>query len=76
MLSQPGVAQVREAACQAAKANFPKVVVEVQERIKRYSECVNNSDGSENCSSEFLRLRTAHGSLEVVTMQHRTYCPG
>ena len=71
---QPALGQVRESACQGAKVAFPQAVKEVQERLQRYAECIDKSNGSENCSSEFLRLRTAQSSLETITTQHRTFC--
>jgi hypothetical protein len=64
IFAQPAMSQVRESACQGAKINFPKAMSEVQERLQRYAESVGKSDGSDNCSSECLHLRTAQSSLD------------
>ena len=74
VLTQPSAAQVAESLCEGAKTTFAKAVLQIQDHLKRYAECVSKSDGSEDCRSEFGRLRSEQSSLETVTRQHRTYC--
>ena len=66
--------QVRESLCEAAKMNAQQAVVQINDRLQRYAECVAKSSGAEDCSSEFRQLRTAQSSSESSAMQHRTFC--
>jgi hypothetical protein len=67
-------AQVREALCNSAKAALPNATIQIQERLQRYAECVSKSDGSEDCRTEFNRLRSQQSSFETITREIRTYC--
>src|SRR5688572_1052066 len=74
LLASPAAAQVKESLCNSAKAAFPKAAIQIQERLELYARCVSKSDGSEDCRSEFNRLRSEQSSFETITRDIRTYC--
>lgn len=61
--------------CQYAIHEYNNTVEDVSSRIQRYGSCVSGSAGSDDCSSEFRRLRTAQSSFESAVSSYQIACP-
>lgn len=44
------------------------------ERIRRYSRCLSNSNGHDDCSSEFRRLKNAQSDFESAVADYENEC--
>jgi len=62
-------------ACSDAVAEYNGALEAIDSAIRRYSRCVEGSQGSDDCSSPFRRLRSAQGDFEVAVSNHQAYCP-
>lgn len=42
--------------------------------LQRYARCVSDSQGADDCSSEFRRLRNAQSDFESAVASYHSYC--
>lgn len=50
--------------CERAIRDYKEASSELADYVNRYVRCLNNTDGSDNCSSEFSRLKRAQSDFE------------
>ena len=60
--------------CRYTVDNYNNAVSHISSRIRRYSSCVANSNGHDDCSSEFRRLRSAQSEFETYVSEYQSYC--
>jgi hypothetical protein len=51
------------------------MVEEIQEHLGRYVQCIAKSNGQDDCSSEFQRVRNAQDEFEKTVEEFRSECP-
>lgn len=70
-----GSAPVQDATqCRYTVDNYNDAVSEISTRLRRYSSCVSGSMGTDDCSSEFRRLRSAQSDFETYVSEYQSYC--
>ena len=70
-----GSAPVQDAQmCDSAVDTYNSAISDVSTRIRRYGQCVSGSQGNDDCSSEFRRLRTAQSDFESAVSEYQNYC--
>ena len=42
--------------------------------LRRYTNCISNSRGRDDCSSEFRRLKNAQDDFETAVSNYRSEC--
>jgi hypothetical protein len=57
-------------ACRGAIHTFKSAKGSVGDYLRRYASCVSRSDGHDNCSSEFSRLRSAQDDFESAASDY------
>ena len=60
--------------CESAIDDYNAAIDEVNRRLKKYVRCLNNSDGYDDCSTKFRRLRRAHSDFESAVSDYQSYC--
>jgi hypothetical protein len=50
--------------CKAAMEDFTNARNDVSYTLKRYASCLSYSDGTDDCSSEFRKLKNAQSDVE------------
>lgn len=60
--------------CRDAIAAYNSTVDDVSSALRRYSQCFASSRGTDDCSSEFSRLRSAQSDFESVVSNYEDYC--
>ena len=59
----PAAAQRNAAACREAIDKYNSAVGDLSGYLRRYASCVSNSQGRDDCYSEFRQLRSAQDDL-------------
>ena len=60
--------------CSEAIQEYNSAVSDIEYSIKRYTRCLNGSQGQDDCSSEFRRLKNAQSDLEYAVSDYSDYC--
>ena len=60
--------------CSDAVNSYKSAVDDISYDLKRYSRCVGNSDGRDDCSSEFRRLKNAQDDFESAVSSYESEC--
>lgn len=60
--------------CSDATASYNSAVDDISTYLKRYVQCVSSSDGNDDCSTEFRRLKNAQSDFESAVSDHQSYC--
>jgi hypothetical protein len=60
--------------CREAVDAYNSAVTEVVDTIKRYARCIADSNGHDDCSTEFRRLRSAHDDFESAVSSYESDC--
>ena len=60
--------------CQEAVNSYNSAISDIASYLKRYTSCLQSSDGNDDCSSEFRRLRNAQSEFESAVSQHQNEC--
>ena len=61
--------------CNDSIEGYNLAVSEVSDKLKRYSRCLSGSQGRDDCSSEFRRLRSAQNDFETAVSNYEADCP-
>jgi hypothetical protein len=69
-----GVAKAAWAACDGAVSSYNSALSDIESALKRYANCVSSSRGSDDCSSEFRRLRSAQSDFESAVSEYQSEC--
>jgi hypothetical protein len=68
-----GISQAH-ADCSSAVSSYNSTLSDIDSYLKRYARCVAASSGTDDCSSEFRRLRSAQGDFESAVSDYQSYC--
>jgi hypothetical protein len=60
--------------CQEAVSAYKSARSEISTALQAYTSCVSNSDGHDDCSSEFEQLKSAQDEFEDAVSQYETEC--
>jgi hypothetical protein len=60
--------------CDDAIDSYNSAVSEITYALRRYANCVSNSDGKDDCASEFRRLKNAQSEFESAVSDVDSYC--
>lgn len=60
--------------CREAAEQYKSAVSEVTSALTQYATCVTSSDGTDDCSSEFASLSSAHNDFETAASQYASEC--
>ncbi len=60
--------------CNWAVSSYNSAVSDIEMRLKRYTQCLANSQGADDCSSEFRRLRSAQSDFESAVSDYQLNC--
>lgn len=60
--------------CQNAIDAYNTAISESSFRLKRYSQCLANSQGNDNCWTEFRRLKSAHDDFDSAVTMYQSEC--
>ena len=60
--------------CKQAVDAYNTAIQEISSTMKRNSRCISNSEGHDECSSEFRRLKSAQGDFESVVSDYGFQC--
>ncbi len=59
--------------CSDAVDAYNSATSEISGYLRRYVGCVENSQGTDDCSSEFRRLRNAQSDFETAVSNYQAY---
>ncbi len=62
------------AECQPAIDSYNSAIGDISSTMKRYGSCLSASNGSDDCSSEFRRLRSAQNDFESAVASMPAEC--
>jgi hypothetical protein len=65
---------VAHADCSSAISSYNSAVDDISTYLKRYVGCVSSSDGNDDCSTEFRRLKNAQSDFESAVSEHQINC--
>jgi hypothetical protein len=60
--------------CTYAVDSYNSAVDDISYGLKRYAQCVEASQGSDDCSSEFRRLKNAQDDFETAVSNYQIDC--
>jgi hypothetical protein len=60
--------------CRAAIDDYDEALRDVASALRSYSSCVSGSRGKDDCSLEFLRVRSAQSDFEDAVQHVRRDC--
>jgi len=60
--------------CNEAVDAYNNTVNGIADHLKRYSRCVGGSEGRDDCSTEFRRLRNSQSSFESAVSNFQSEC--
>ncbi len=60
--------------CDDAVRSYNSAISDIESYMRRYTNCLSSSNGSDDCSSEFRRLRSAQSDYESAVSSYQAYC--
>ena len=60
--------------CDSAVSSYNSAINDIETRLKRYTQCLASSQGTDDCSSEFRRLRAAQSDFESAVSDYQLSC--
>lgn len=69
LIVAPASAAVQD--CEYAISSYDNAVRDIETRLQRYARCIQWSQGQDDCSSEFRRLRSAQSGFETAVSSYR-----
>jgi hypothetical protein len=72
MLTGPAVGASSE--CSFAVDRYNSAIEDISTYLPRYAKCVGGSHGTDDCSYEFRRLKSAQDDFETAVSEHRIDC--
>jgi hypothetical protein len=64
----------RASDCQDAVSQYNSVISDISSTLRRYSSCVSASNGHDDYSSEFRRLKSAQSDFEDAVSKYMSEC--
>jgi hypothetical protein len=60
--------------CDDAVNTYTSVISDVSDAIQRYTRCLSSSNGRDDCSSEFRKLKNAQSDFESAVSKYESEC--
>ena len=60
--------------CQDATSTYNATISDLSDALRRYSRCLSSSNGHDDCSSEFRRLKNAQSDFESAVSEYESEC--
>jgi hypothetical protein len=60
--------------CEDATRTYNSAISDVSDALRRYSRCLSSSNGRDDCSSEFRRLKNAQSDFESAVSEYEREC--
>ena len=60
--------------CSSAVSTYNSVISDISGYLRRYTSCLSNSNGHDDCSSEFRRLKNAQSDFESAVSDYEREC--
>ncbi|RWI41189.1 MAG: hypothetical protein EOQ93_31965 [Mesorhizobium sp.] len=60
--------------CQNAIASYNSATSDISYTLKRYANCVGDSQGKDDCDFEFRKLKSAQDDFESAVSDYRSNC--
>lgn len=60
--------------CDDAVSSYNSAMSDIESALKRYANCVSDSQGRDDCYSEFRRLRSAQDDFESAVSSYGSEC--
>src|SRR5882724_13685987 len=60
--------------CSDATNTYNSAISEVSDTLRRYTRCLSSSNGHDDCSSEFRRLKNAQSDFESAVSKYQREC--
>ena len=60
--------------CSDATNTYNSAISEVSDTLRRYTRCLSSSNGHDDCSSEFRRLKNAQSDFESAVSKYQSEC--
>jgi len=71
LISVPAAAQSQ---CSYARERYNSALDDIGLTLRRYTTCLSNSAGEDDCSTEFRRLKYAQDEFESAVSDVGSYC--
>ena len=69
-----GIAVAGPEECREAAAKYESAVADVRAALRAYAHCISNSEGHDDCSTEFATLQSAHDDFESAVSAYESDC--
>jgi len=66
--------KLANADCSSAISSYNSALSDIESYLRRYTRCLSSSNGADDCSSEFRRLRSAQDDFESAVSDYQAYC--
>jgi hypothetical protein len=63
-----------KADCSEATSTYNSAISDVSDAIRRYTRCLSSSNGHDDCSSEFRKLKNAQSDFESAVSKYENEC--
>jgi len=60
--------------CKQAAESYNSVLDDISTDLKKYSRCVSDSQGHDDCSSDFRKLKSAQSDYEMAVANYASEC--
>jgi hypothetical protein len=60
--------------CKAAIEQYNSAKSDLADALKKYSDCVNDSDGHDDCSTEFEEVKSTQDDFESAVSEYESEC--
>ncbi len=60
--------------CRDAVDSYQSALGDVGDALQKYGQCLSNSQGHDDCSSQFSRLQSAHGDFTAAVSDYQSDC--
>jgi len=60
--------------CEDARSRAESVASDLSSYARRLEQCADNQDFSDDCYTEFRRVKSAHGDYESAVSEVSSYC--
>jgi hypothetical protein len=60
--------------CRSATEAYKSAKSEVADNLRSYADCIHASDGRDDCSAEFSRLKSAQDDFETAVSAYEDEC--
>ena len=61
--------------CREAIRNYNSASAEISDALRRYADCISNSRGHDDCSTEFSSVQSAQDEFESAVSEYESECP-